>query len=282
MALRIFSQTPVSGKFDTGANWVGGVAPTNGDSWIIDGVEGTPLEQNIDDGLDQSANTFVNGVLGKNYKGQFGNSTTAPFKGGFSGVLAIEGGASEHYIDSSSKTIADARFNGCGVDGMGELYLLGTITKCTVARGILHPWSGTWGELHQAAAPGSSAAQVFIRNADIASIYGFNGYGEVDIESTTGRIRNLTNASATWKILAGQLDAASIAGGSVAYNSLTAISGAILVHGGEFALTNVQAQTVARLAVFGAGRIRINQGLENDVITLLENHGGGRLDGALS
>lgn len=274
-----FDPDAANGNFNTGANWIGGVKPGAADSFIIDGTPDTPLEMNIDDGLDQSAVTFANGILGPNYRGQFGLSTTAPFKGNFSGVMSIVGGAAENYIQG---TIADLRFNGCGLDKYGELWALGAIAKATVLRGILWGWSGTWGEAHIVAPAGSSGAQLKIMDADIATLYGFNGIAGIESDSTAGRIRQLINASANVSILAGQLDAATIAGGRVAVESLTAISGAVLVHGGEFALTNVQAQTVARLEVYPSGIIRVNQGIDNDILTVYANHGGQRIDGALA
>lgn len=286
-SLRVFKQEGdyEDGNFANGDNWVGNVAPANGDSFIVEGTEEAPITVNIDDGLDQDDKVFVNGTFGKYYKGKVGLSTTTPFMAGFSGSLCFMptapgvGGSTEHFIGSGAQTIANLLMLG-GANGFAKLYALGTITKAIHARGTLVPWSGTWGELHVNAKPGTVFPSVDIMNADIAELFSYIAAGTISPDTTTGRIRKLHNVAGSWNIHAGTLNAANILGGNVAYNSLTAIDGAIIVHGGDFALTNAQAQTVARLDVYPAGKARINLGVLPDTITAFNKYGGEVSDGA--
>lgn len=288
MALKIFKQEGdyTNGNFGTGSNWEGGVAPVNGDSFIIEGTADNPITVDIDDGLDQDDKVFVNGTFGKYYKGKVGLSTTAPFIAGFSGALCFMntapgvGGSTEHFVGSGTQTIANLLMLG-GANGFATLYALGTITKCFHSRGILKPWSGTWGELHVNAKPGGQFPGVEIMDADIAELFSFIASGSIDADTTSGRIRKLHNVAGTWNIHAGTMNAAIIHGGNVNYNSLTAIDGSVIVHGGEFALTNAQSQTVARLDVFPAGRSRVNLGVLADTITAFNKYGGDISDGSV-
>lgn len=173
-----------SGNFGTADNWVGGVAPVNGDDVIIN-----TGSRNIDDGLATGLD-LASIYVGPNYTGQIGNSVTAPLVVAVTGEVTFDGGGAAHYLKADTAQIEDVRVKQIGPNLDGTLYLCGgTFAKLIQNRGIVQVHSGTVTEAELAALSSLLSTQVILKvdGGTVTTLHGIKGAVEM-IKDATGTI----------------------------------------------------------------------------------------------
>lgn len=273
------------GDWDTAANWSPAAVPVAGENvYILDG------DEDIDDGLDQSAVALGNVQVGPGYTGNIASSTTQlQLSFAASKRLVIDGAPAlstqEMWIDINSANAVDVDIVGYGPVTAATMNLYGVHLRRTAQTVTVVNGGGT---------SSTTGGKLTIDTGTIAGLVD-TGFARSVIESaavitnyfsiSTGVVSTLSKVPTAKMLVSGgtiTVDATSailqveIHGGTVAWNGGSSISTNLIVYGGTFDTSQATASAaIVAVVVYGNASTTLVDLSVASVSGAVENHATG-------
>lgn len=249
-----------STDFATAANWDPASVPVGGDDVIIDYGS-----QDITTGLDQSAKDFNSVVIGPNYTGQCGNSTSDRLLFGTAKLVIMGGGATQYLGTGGTHDWVETYIRGVGPAGTGTAYLHGTIVTLHVQKGQVSVATGSTVTTAYLDALAGAAANVTYTTAATTTTTIYTIAANVGI--TAGTITTLYVDAGTTSVTGGTVTNLVQRGGTVEWATTTTLADAKIFKGTFDASGDVNAKTITTIASYGVSILNLDNGLGNITLT---------------
>lgn len=246
--------------WETAANWDPANIPTTGDVVIIDYGS-----QNITAHLDQSACDFASLVIGPNYSGQVGNSTTDRLLFGTQKLVIMGGGAAQYLGTGATYDWEEVYVRGIGPAGTGTAYLHGTIGMMHVQKGQVTVATGSAITTLYLDALAGAAANVTYTTAATTTTTAYVIAANVTV--TAGTVTTLNVDAGTTTVSGGTVTNLHQRGGTVYWATTNTLASALIMKGTFDASGDVNPKTITAISAFGVSILDLDNGMGNITLT---------------
>ena len=275
MALKVWKEVPTDTTYTTATNWVGGVAPVNGDEVLISQGSG-----NID-GSDQSATTLAGVTISSGYTGTIGVSGT-PLQ--LDTPTFIYNGQGDHCwigLQDAGGSTVDCRILGTKSTAEADFPLKGLHINADGAED-LSPFIVEGGYVEQETSGGAgdikgveiSGGSVFLIDLDGSAALAISGGTCSCAVGTTGQ---LMVAGGTWTQTGGSITTVNVfTTGTLDWQGSGAITTGKVRGTGVLTFNNLKvAATMNTIDLFGSASLKIQNGIKQPAFTTLRVRGSG-------
>jgi hypothetical protein len=253
----------LSSDFNSNGNWTtNGIAassvPATADNVVIDYGS-----VDITASLNQSTKQFAYLVIGPNYTGQVGNSTSDYLRCG-ADLFVISGGGSDHFLSATGTGFTTAIVRSVGANGTDNLYLSGTIGTLDVRRATLHIASGCTITTMYVDPLNASSGNVTINSqGNVSNLYMRTGV--LNVTAGTTGTANIDGGTVT--ISAGVFTNLSQRGGTLYWHTTSTLVDAEIFGGTFDASGDVRAKTITAIRVHNGAAITLDNAIGNVEVT---------------
>jgi hypothetical protein len=254
-----------STDFNSNGNWTtNGVVchvtvPASSDTVVINSGS-----VNITGSVDQSAKDFAAFVIGSDYSGQCGNSSSDPLKFGATKMVVAGGGATQYLGTGATYNWDTAVIGSVGPSGTDDCYISGTIPELVIHKGDVFITSGTITTMILDATDETVAnVDVLVTTATVTTLHGRNGNAEFD----AGTITTTNWDDGTLDVDGGTFTTINQRGGTVEWGTTGTLTTYVGFDGTFDASDDVRAKTITNATTYEGNIFNLANHIGNITVT---------------